>query len=90
MLTVLSNAEIYAPEPLGSGHVVLGGGRILHLGPDLPAIDDADTEAGDIMSYRVPRWPSDYQYRAWFNSLPAQPTPQSAVSSRRILSGPAR
>ncbi|NIP17920.1 MAG: beta-aspartyl-peptidase, partial [Xanthomonadales bacterium] len=41
MLTLLSNADIYAPEALGVGHVVLGGGKILYAGPELPKLDPA-------------------------------------------------
>lgn len=39
-LTLLRNADVYAPEPLGHRHLLLGGGKILWLGdqtPDLPA-----------------------------------------------------
>ena len=40
MLTLIENADLFAPEALGTGSVLLGGGRILHAGPDLPEIDD--------------------------------------------------
>lgn len=36
MLTLLRNAEILAPEPLGRGDLLLAGGRIAAIGPDLP------------------------------------------------------
>ncbi|HXH02511.1 MAG TPA: beta-aspartyl-peptidase [Candidatus Competibacteraceae bacterium] len=35
-LQLLRNAEVYAPEPLGRRHLLIGGGRILWLGRDLP------------------------------------------------------
>ncbi len=41
MLTLITNADIYAPEPLGTGSVLLGGGKILFAGPGVPEIDDA-------------------------------------------------
>ena len=40
MLTLIENAEIFSPEPLGTGSVLVAGGRILHVGaglPDVPA-----------------------------------------------------
>lgn len=40
-LTLLVNAEVFAPEPLGRRHLLLGGGKILWLGdaePALPAV----------------------------------------------------
>lgn len=39
-LLLLRNAQVHAPEPLGQQHLLLGGGRILWMGPaisDLPA-----------------------------------------------------
>lgn len=39
-LTLLRNAELYAPEPLGHGHLLVGGGKVLWMGaedPGLPA-----------------------------------------------------
>ncbi len=41
MLTLIKNAEIYAPESLGLGCVVLGGGKILFTGQEFPEIDPA-------------------------------------------------
>ena len=41
MLTLITNADIYTPEALGTGSVLLGGGKILFAGPGEPAIDDA-------------------------------------------------
>jgi len=39
MLTLIKNADIYSPEPLGIGHLLLGGGKVLHVGRQLPALD---------------------------------------------------
>ncbi len=39
MLTLIKNADIYAPEPLGIGHLLLGGGKVLYVGRQLPAVD---------------------------------------------------
>jgi beta-aspartyl-dipeptidase (metallo-type) len=41
MLTLIRNAELFAPESLGTGDVLVGGGRILAVGAGLPAIDMA-------------------------------------------------
>ena len=41
MLTLITNADIYTPESIGTGSVLLGGGKILFAGPGLPSIDDA-------------------------------------------------
>jgi beta-aspartyl-dipeptidase (metallo-type) len=39
MFTLLCNADLHAPEPRGHQHLLIGGGRILWIGPDLPALD---------------------------------------------------
>ena len=44
MLTLITNADIYAPEAVGTGSVLLGGGKILFAGPGVPGIDDALVE----------------------------------------------
>ena len=41
MLTLLANADVYAPEPLGPHHLVVGGERVLWIGTERPAIPDA-------------------------------------------------
>jgi len=41
MLTLIENAELFAPEPLGPGDVLLGGGKILYAGPSLVDIDSS-------------------------------------------------
>lgn len=38
MLTLISNARVYAPEPLGVQHLLIGGGRILWMGEETPSI----------------------------------------------------
>ena len=38
LLTILRNAEVYAPDPLGRKTLVVGGERILWIGDDLPAM----------------------------------------------------
>ena len=37
MLTLLRDADLHAPEPLGRGDLLLAGGRVAAMGPDLPA-----------------------------------------------------
>jgi beta-aspartyl-dipeptidase (metallo-type) len=39
VLTLLENADIFAPEPLGIGCLLVGGGKLLYLGPERPALD---------------------------------------------------
>jgi len=39
VLKLIKNATVFAPEPLGSSHLLVGGGKVLYLGPDLPSID---------------------------------------------------
>jgi beta-aspartyl-dipeptidase (metallo-type) len=41
VLQLIKNADIYAPEPLGVGHLLLGGGRIVYVGEELPVVDVA-------------------------------------------------
>ncbi len=38
---LLLNAEVYAPEPLGTQHVLLCAGQIVYLGKTIPVLDDA-------------------------------------------------
>lgn len=38
MLTLLKNADLYAPTPLGVGNVLIAGGKIVYIGPDLPVL----------------------------------------------------
>jgi beta-aspartyl-dipeptidase (metallo-type) len=39
MLTLIENANIFAPAPLGIGSVLIAGNTILHAGTDLPNVD---------------------------------------------------
>lgn len=39
MLTLIKNANIFAPESLGTGDVLIAGGKVIHVGPGLPDID---------------------------------------------------
>lgn len=41
MLKLIVNANIYAPEPLGTGCVLVGAGKILYVGARRPEIDPA-------------------------------------------------
>jgi hypothetical protein len=53
-LLLLRNAQVYAPEPLGLQHLLLGGGRILWMGAqlaDLPA--DLSVETIDLHGRRL-------------------------------------
>lgn len=40
-LQLIRNAEVYAPEPLGVQQLLLGGGKILWIGNELPALPAA-------------------------------------------------
>jgi beta-aspartyl-dipeptidase (metallo-type) len=40
-LTLLRNADVYAPSPLGVRHLLVGGGRVLWMGDAAPALPDA-------------------------------------------------
>lgn len=45
MLKLIKNARIHAPDPLGIGHIVIAGERIVYLGsarPDLPDLLEAE------------------------------------------------
>lgn len=39
MLTLLTNAQIHAPTPMGRGHILVAAESILYIGADLPRID---------------------------------------------------
>lgn len=55
MLTLIKNAEIHAPESIGLGHVVTGGGKVLYVGREEPDIsknlltETVDLEAGTLI-----------------------------------------
>ena len=38
MITVIKNANVYAPQPLGLQHVVVAGAKIIFIGAELPAM----------------------------------------------------
>jgi beta-aspartyl-dipeptidase (metallo-type) len=38
LLTLLENADIFAPEPLGNGYLLVGGGRVLYMGKERPDV----------------------------------------------------
>ena len=40
-ITLLTNANVYAPEFLGQQNVLLAGGKIVYIGEKLPTLDDA-------------------------------------------------
>ena len=39
MLKLITNANVFAPEPLGIRHLLIGGGRVLYLGQEAPDVD---------------------------------------------------
>lgn len=41
MLALLTNAQVYAPEPLGLQHLLVAGGRIVWMGASLPSLPAA-------------------------------------------------
>src|SRR6185369_2617317 len=55
-LLLIRNANLYAPQPLGIRHLLIGGGRVLWIGPailDLPAPLRQVTRAIDAAGLRV-------------------------------------
>lgn len=54
MLTRIRNADLFVPEPLGIGQLLLGGGEILHAGPELADVpaslldEDFDAEGAPV------------------------------------------
>lgn len=54
MLQLIRNADVHAPEPLGIRQLLLGGGKILWIGDDLPALPAAlAVEAIDLDGRRL-------------------------------------
>jgi len=41
MLTLIKNADIYTPQAIGPGYLLLGGGKILRLGSGAPDFDES-------------------------------------------------
>ena len=51
---LLLNADTFAPQPLGLCHVLVGGGKILWIGSEPPALDDAlSVETHDLGRQRL-------------------------------------
>lgn len=49
MLHLLTNARLFAPEPSGLRHILIGGGRFLFIGETIPELDDAlDVSVTDL------------------------------------------
>lgn len=54
MLTLLRHARVYAPDPLGLCDLLVGGGRLLHVGPPLGALPTGlDVAVHDLEGRRV-------------------------------------
>ncbi len=54
MLMLLLNAEVYAPAALGRRHLLVGAGKLLWMGEQLPALDDSlGVEVHDLEGQRV-------------------------------------
>lgn len=54
MLTLLLNADLYAPESRGPQHLLIGGERVLWIGPRPPALDPAlGVTVRDLQGRRV-------------------------------------
>lgn len=54
MIKLLRNLTIFAPEPLGANHLLVAGGRVVWLGPDLPDLPSAlEVEELDFGGRRV-------------------------------------
>jgi len=54
MLTLLRNATVFAPEPLGVQDILIGGGRVLWMGRSLPALPTVlGAEVFDLEGRRV-------------------------------------
>ena len=51
-LTLLNNAEVFSPDPLGRRQVLVGGGSILALGSDLGQIDPSLCQVIDLAGAR--------------------------------------
>lgn len=53
MITILKNADVYAPEHLGLRHVVIGGDRVLAILVDPPALQGIDVDVVDLHGQRL-------------------------------------
>ena len=52
-LHLLLNADVFAPDPLGPQHVLIGGGRILYVGGEQPQLAGLDVEVTDLEGRRL-------------------------------------
>lgn len=52
-LTLLTNADVFAPEPLGRRHVLVGGERVLALLATEPSLGGLDVETADLGGRRL-------------------------------------
>lgn len=53
-LRLLRNAEVYAPQPLGRQQLLLGGGKVLWMGADAPALPaEFQVESIDLQGRRL-------------------------------------
>jgi beta-aspartyl-dipeptidase (metallo-type) len=52
-LALLLDADLYAPEPLGRGHLLVGGGRVLYVGEDRPRVEGVPVEEIALGGRRV-------------------------------------
>jgi len=52
-LTLLQNAEVFGPEPLGRSDVLIGGGIVLAVAPDLPRPDETLCQVVDLAGKRL-------------------------------------
>ena len=48
-MLLLRNADVFAPEPLGVRDLLLGGGKVLWLGPSLDALPTALAATTDVI-----------------------------------------
>jgi beta-aspartyl-dipeptidase (metallo-type) len=54
MFELISNANVFAPAPLGMRHVLVCAGKIVHIGARLPRLDDAlDVDVTDLDGARL-------------------------------------
>lgn len=54
LLKLIKNAELFAPGPMGAGHILVAGDRIAYIGPDLPDISGpVQVEIFDAAGARV-------------------------------------
>ena len=53
MLQLLLNADVYAPEPIGRRHLLIGGEEILYLGAERPELAGVPVETVDLGGWRV-------------------------------------